>query len=101
MKWTDHALTQLRHIHDYIAQDSPLYAKRVSEALVNKTIGLDEPPHKGGKVPELNDTKSMTLNPLILAARGDSLASEYVLRPGSISLPGRCGLNWTGRPVRQ
>jgi plasmid stabilization system protein ParE len=24
VKWTDHALTQLRHIHDYIAQDSPL-----------------------------------------------------------------------------
>ncbi|MDY0050519.1 MAG: type II toxin-antitoxin system RelE/ParE family toxin [Halothiobacillaceae bacterium] len=49
MKWTDHALTQLRHIHDYIAQDSPLYAKRVSEALVNKTIGLDELPHKGAR----------------------------------------------------
>jgi hypothetical protein len=41
VKWTDHAKAQLRHIHDYIAQDSPLYAKRVSEELVRKTIGLD------------------------------------------------------------
>lgn len=55
VKWTDHVLVQLRHIHDYIAQDSPLYAKRVAEALVSKTIGLDKLPHLGRKVPELSD----------------------------------------------
>ncbi len=55
VRWTAHAKTQLRHIHDYIAQDSPLYAKRVSEELVRKTIGLDELPRKGRKVPELNE----------------------------------------------
>jgi len=54
VKWTAHAKSQVHHIHDYIAQDSPLYAKRVSEALVKKTIGLDELPRKGKKVPELN-----------------------------------------------
>ena len=55
MKWTAHAKLQVRHIHDYIAQDSVLYAKRVSEELVKKTTGLDELPRKGRKVPELND----------------------------------------------
>ena len=55
VKWTRHAKRQLRHIHDYIAQDSSLYARRVSEALVTKTIGLDELPRKGHKVPELNE----------------------------------------------
>ena len=55
VKWTDHALAQLRHIHDYIAQDSPLYARRVSEALVSKTIGLDELPRLGRMVQELNE----------------------------------------------
>jgi len=55
VKWTDHALAQLRHIHEYIARDSPLYARRVTEELVHKTIGLDELPHIGRKVPELND----------------------------------------------
>ncbi|MCB1869073.1 MAG: type II toxin-antitoxin system RelE/ParE family toxin [Gammaproteobacteria bacterium] len=54
VKWTAHAKAQLRHIHDYIAQDSPLYARRVSEELVRKTLGLDELPHTGFKVPELN-----------------------------------------------
>jgi plasmid stabilization system protein ParE len=55
VKWTAHAKIQLRHIHDHIAQDSPLYARRVAEELVKKTIGLDELPRKGKKVSEMND----------------------------------------------
>ncbi|MCP5197952.1 MAG: type II toxin-antitoxin system RelE/ParE family toxin [Gammaproteobacteria bacterium] len=55
VKWTRHAHTQLRDIHDYIAKDSPLYAKRVSEELVQKSLTLDQWPRKGRKVPELND----------------------------------------------
>lgn len=55
VKWTRHAKRQLRHIHGYIAQDSPMYARRVSEELVRKTIGLDELPRKGRMVPELNE----------------------------------------------
>lgn len=55
VKWTAHAKVQLRHIHDYIAQDSPLYARLVSEKLVQKTIGLDELSRMGHKVPELNE----------------------------------------------
>ena len=54
VKWTAHAKPQLRRLHDYIAEDSPIYAKRVSEALVQKTIALDELPRKGKKVSELN-----------------------------------------------
>ncbi len=54
VKWTAHAKSQVRHIHDYIAQDSPLYAKRVSEELVKRTLDLDTLPRKGKKVPELN-----------------------------------------------
>ena len=55
VKWTAHAKSQVRHIHDYIAQDSALYARRVSEELVKKTIGLDKLPRKGRKVPELSE----------------------------------------------
>jgi len=47
VKWTAHAKTQLRHIHDYIAEDSPFYAKRVTEALVQRTVNLDQLPRKG------------------------------------------------------
>ena len=55
VKWTEHAKRQLRHIHDYIAQDSSLYAKRVTQELVYKTIGLDEFPRLGHMIPELNE----------------------------------------------
>jgi len=55
VKWTNHALTQLRHIHDYIEQDSPLYAKRVSDEMVQKTAQLDKLPYMGRKVAELNE----------------------------------------------
>jgi len=54
VKWTAHAKSQVRHIYNHIAQDSPLYARRVSEELIKRTIGLDELPRKGRKVPELN-----------------------------------------------
>lgn len=55
VKWTRHAKRQLRHIHNYIAHDSPMYARRVSEELVKVTFGLDELPHRGRKVRELDD----------------------------------------------
>lgn len=55
VKWTNHALAQLRHIYDYIAQDSPLYAKRVAAALVRKTFLLNELPRLGHKVQELDE----------------------------------------------
>jgi plasmid stabilization system protein ParE len=54
VKWTAHAKSQVRHIHQYIAQDSLLYARRVSEELVKKTLRLDQLPRKGRKIPELN-----------------------------------------------
>ena len=62
VRWTAHAKAQLRHIYDYIAQDSPHYAKRVSEELVQKTVGLDQLPRKGSKVPELNDDRIRELS---------------------------------------
>lgn len=55
VKWTNYALTQLRHIHDYIEQDSPLYAKRVSDEMVQKSAKLDKLPYMGRKVAELNE----------------------------------------------
>lgn len=52
---------QLRHIHDYIAQDSPVYAKRVAEAIVRKTIDLDELPRigRGGLLSQSRHTHSI------------------------------------------
>ena len=66
VKWSAHAKAQLHHIHNYIAQDSPLYAGRVSEELAQKTSDLDELPRKGYKVPELNEDAVRELGALFL-----------------------------------
>lgn len=55
VRWTAHAKAQLRHIHNYIAEDSPLYARRVTEALVQRTVDLDTLPRKGKVVSELDE----------------------------------------------
>ncbi|WP_419604538.1 type II toxin-antitoxin system RelE/ParE family toxin [Thiolapillus sp.] len=70
MKWTAHAKSQVRHIHDYIAQGSPLYARRVSEELIKKTIGLDALPRKGRKVPEVKICVLRTQTCLLPPIRG-------------------------------
>lgn len=53
--WTEHAKTQLAHIHEHIAQDSPLYATKVAQTLVEKSLRLAELPRLGRKVPEAGD----------------------------------------------
>jgi len=49
VKWTNHAKSQLHHIYKYIAQDSPLYARRVSEALVKIPSDWMSYPARAGK----------------------------------------------------
>ena len=53
--WSDHAKADLRHIHDFIAADSRHYAKKVTQAIVDKTLQLSELPRIGKVVPEIND----------------------------------------------
>lgn len=77
VKWTAHAKAQLRRIHDYIAQDSALYAKRVSEELVHKTIGLDELPRKGHKVSELNEEAVRQLSPIVSEFETEEQVANY------------------------
>ncbi|OUY08388.1 type II toxin-antitoxin system RelE/ParE family toxin [Acinetobacter populi] len=40
--WTEHARMQLRDIHNYIAKDSPLYAKRTVLDITQKTKILEK-----------------------------------------------------------
>lgn len=55
--WTDPAKTDLRHIYEFIAEDSKRYAKKVVREMVDKTAILDEAPKLGKIVPEINDNK--------------------------------------------
>lgn len=55
VKWSDHAKVDLRHIHDFIAEDSKHYAKKVTQDIVDKTLRLSELPRIGKRVPEIGD----------------------------------------------
>jgi len=50
--WTDAAKRNLRTIHDYIAQNSPAYAKRMVDRLTSRTKQISVFPLSGRVVPE-------------------------------------------------
>ena len=53
--WSEPAKADLRAIHDFIAKDSPYYAKKVVQDIREKTDVLNDLPKMGKKVPEVND----------------------------------------------
>ena len=55
VRWSAPAKTDLQNIHDYIAQDSRHYAKKVTDEILERSITLDDFPLKGRIVPEIED----------------------------------------------
>lgn len=53
--WSEPAKTDLRAIHDFIAHDSPHYAKKVTQDIAARTNILNELPRMGRVVPELGN----------------------------------------------
>lgn len=53
--WTDTALGHLSAIHDYIAQDSALYARAVVDRLTARSQQIGRLPGSGRAVPEYED----------------------------------------------
>lgn len=51
--WTEHAMTCLVEIEDYIALDDPVAARRWVEQLIQRTKILVEQPQMGRKLPEM------------------------------------------------
>ena len=54
--WSLPAKADLKHIHDFIAEDSKYYAKKVAHEIREKTNVLTELPNTGKIVPEIGDT---------------------------------------------
>lgn len=50
--WTELALNDLKLIHDYIAQDSKVYAKRFTFKLTSRVEQLEKFPLSGRIIPE-------------------------------------------------
>lgn len=59
--WTDAAVAQLEAIHDYVAQTSPEYARRIIDRLTKRSIQIAAFPFSGRTVPEydLNEMREV------------------------------------------
>jgi len=53
--WTELALKDLKEIHEYIARDSKLYAKRQVSKIIKKAEKIKEQPFSGRIVPEFSN----------------------------------------------
>ena len=53
--WTETAIKHLTAIHQYIAQDSPLYAQRVADKIIRRSEQIALFPQSGRRVPEYDD----------------------------------------------
>ena len=60
--WTPRARADLKDIHDYIAEDSPINAKKVVNRILDKVEPLAELPTIGKIVPEVNDDLLREIN---------------------------------------
>ncbi len=63
--WTPRARADLKAIHDHIAKDSSINAKKVVREMVQKPDLLPEFPQMGHMVPEINDNtlREISLHP--------------------------------------
>jgi plasmid stabilization system protein ParE len=50
--WTNNSIDHLLGIYEYIAQNSPVYAKRVVDKITRRSEQIAEFPLSGRKVPE-------------------------------------------------
>jgi toxin ParE1/3/4 len=60
--WSQPAKADLRAIHDFIAHDSPHYAKKVVQDIREKTDILERLPQIGKKVAKLNNEQIRELS---------------------------------------
>jgi len=52
--WTEPAETDLDDLYDYIARNSPIYAERFVDRILDAVVKLAELPRFGRQVPEAN-----------------------------------------------
>lgn len=54
IEWSAQARSDLRHLRDYIALDSPNYARQIIERIIGSVEKLSDHPRIGRRVPEAN-----------------------------------------------
>ena len=54
LRWTDHAVEDLRSIRHFIERDSARYGRLVAERLFEATAQIEQFPRSGRVIPEIN-----------------------------------------------
>jgi len=59
--WTKNAIKHLAGIYEYIAANSPAYAKRIVDKITRRSVQIADLPYSGRKVPEYeaNDIREL------------------------------------------
>jgi toxin ParE1/3/4 len=52
VQWTDNAVAHLVNVYEYIALNSPTYAKQMVDKITNRSMQITAHPLSGRKVPE-------------------------------------------------
>ena len=55
VEWTENAVRHLTAVHDYIAQNSPIYARKMAGRLTRRFDQIADHPRSGRRVPEYGD----------------------------------------------
>ena len=65
--WSEPTRADLRSIHDFIANNSPYYAKKVVQDIREKSDVLNGLPKIGKRVAEVNNNAIRELSPILLS----------------------------------
>ncbi len=97
VEWTNPALDDMEVIHDYIAKDSPYYARRFIERIFDAAEALQDHPRMGRQVPEAdrNDVRELIFRGyrIIYRTKTDSVQVITVLH-GSRNLAAKDAKPW-------
>ena len=81
--WSAPAKADLRAIHDFIAADSPHYARKVVREIIARSNRLDGLPRLGRRVPELDSDRIRELPAyswrILYEIRGDDIVVLAVI----------------------
>ncbi len=78
--WTPFALEDLQTIYDYIAQDSPTYASRYVDKLVDRFDILIDHPKSGKIVPNLKTSRYANLSKVAIVSSINSPNEIAIIR---------------------
>jgi len=65
VRWTHNAIEHLANIYEYIALNSPTYAKQMVDRITRRSVQIGDQPFSGRKVPEYqaDDIRELIENP--------------------------------------